>query len=335
MAILKLYLTSLEPDMNQTICSQSIGGHISNSLLYPETTLASTIGLYNTSLNLNTPSSGNWIEWQGLEYINIGNEMIKVSPIVNGSIVVSQRGFNNIFNMHKKEDIVRSLSYKELFNDVFNDDYKQYRCIAIKNIDMNISADQTAYDISICFKQNSRNNDSSIKMALELPSSEYLLSSSTDWEAAQLIDSSLIGSYSDNYFQNAYLKIISGEANGQGKLISSFDSSTGIFTFSSSFSSLFDYSVNVEYEVLPSPSQRIKTGDISPNVGINNVTFFSNPNENSALKFSELNTSNIFTIEDLTPNNIIYIWLEREIAKGASEFLNNDLVMNVKYKVSE
>ena len=58
MATLKLYLTSLEPDMNQTIYSQSIGGYISNSLIYPETTLAASMDLYSTNLSLATPASG-------------------------------------------------------------------------------------------------------------------------------------------------------------------------------------------------------------------------------------------------------------------------------------
>ncbi len=334
MANLKLYLTSLEPDMNQSVYSQSIGGYISNSLLYPETSLVSTIGLYNTSLTLNIPESGDWLEWQELEYINIGNELMKVSPIVNGSITVLQRGFNDIFNMHKGGDIAKSSSYKELFNDVFNDNHKQYRCIAIKNVLTDVSVDSVAYDISVYFKQNSRNDNSSVKMALEQPLSQYLSSISTEWTSMQLVDTSLIGIYPDNHFKDAYLKIIGGEADGQGRVVSSFDSLTGTFTFFSSFSSLFDYSVNVSYEILPSPSQRIKTGTVSPIVGVENMTHFSNPDENSSLKFFEV-SSNVFNIDDLKPNDIIYIWLEREVKKGALGFLNNDLVINIKYKVSE
>ena len=125
MAVLRNYLTSLEPDMSQTIYSQSIGGYVSNSLLYPETTLKSTLGLYDISVSLDTPLSGNWSEWQGVEYINIGNEMIQVSPIINGTVTVVQRGYNGIINMHISNDRVRAESSKELFNNVFDDNYKQ------------------------------------------------------------------------------------------------------------------------------------------------------------------------------------------------------------------
>ena len=58
MAVLRNYLTSLGPDMSQTIYSQSLGGYVSNSLLYPETTLSSNMGLYGTTISLDTPLSG-------------------------------------------------------------------------------------------------------------------------------------------------------------------------------------------------------------------------------------------------------------------------------------
>ena len=66
MATLKSYLTSLEPDISQTIHSQSIGGYCSTSLLYPETTLTSNIGLYDTSFNIDLPDSGDWTDWDNI-----------------------------------------------------------------------------------------------------------------------------------------------------------------------------------------------------------------------------------------------------------------------------
>ncbi len=336
MATLKLYLTSLEPGLNQTIYSQSLGGYVSNSLVYPETTLSVTLGLYDTNLTLNTPVSGSWSEWQGIEYINIGNELIKVTPIVNGTITITQRAYNNIYNTHLAGDVVTACSSKELFNDVFNDNYKQYRCIAIKNISTNLtdpSSEQIAYDLVVYIKQNSRNINSSIKIALERPTSEYVSGTSTSWSAMQLIDTSLIDIYGDDYFKESYLSIISGDASGQGKIISSFDSSTGTFTFYNSFSSTYDFSKNIIYEIAPSPAQRIKTGTISPNIGSSNVTQFFNSNQNTPLTFYE--QASVFNINNLSPNDVMYLWIERMVEKGSSEFLNNDFVINIRYKVSE
>jgi len=336
MATLKLYLTSLEPNLNQAIYSQSIGGYVSNSLVYPETTLLSTTGLYDTDISLNTPSSGSWSEWQGIEYINIGNELIKIPSFINGSIVVTQRAYNGIYNMHIEGDTVRASSSKELFNDVFNDSYKQYRCIAIKNVSTNStdpSNEQTAYNLSVCIKQNSRSLDSSIKIALERPSSEYITGVATSWNIMQLIDTSLIGVYDDDYFKESYLKVTSGEASSQGKIISSFDRGTGTFTFYNSFSSALDFTINPTYEVFPSPAQRVKTGTVSPNVGSLNVTQFFTPNEFTPLTFFE--QASVFNMSNLAPNDIMYVWIERQVDKGSVEFVNNDFVLNYRYKVTE
>ena len=65
---------------------------------------------------------------------NMGSEIIKIDPLVNGNLNVLQRGFNNIVNMHVSFDIATGLSADRLFNNVLNDSYKQYRCIVVKNI---------------------------------------------------------------------------------------------------------------------------------------------------------------------------------------------------------
>lgn len=335
MSILKLYLTSLEPDINQTTYSQSIGGYVSNSTLYPETTVSSTVGLYDESISLFTPPEGHWAEWQGVEYISIGNELIQVSPIVDGALSVVKRGVNNIINMHKQGDVATASSLKGLFNDVFNEDRKQYRCIAIKNIfdDLNDpSIASTAYEVSVYFKQGSRNPDTNVKMALERPSSIYITGTATSWTTMQIIDTSLIGIYEDNYFKDAYLKITGGEALGQGKVISSFDSETGTLTFYNSFSSAYDYTVNPDYEILPASSQRVKTGTVSPVLSEDNedTTSFTSASENLPLRFYD--SGSIVTIAKLEPNEVFYIWLERKVSKGTEEYLNNDLVINIRYK---
>jgi hypothetical protein len=338
MATLKSYLTSLEPDMSQTIYSQSIGGYCSNSLLYLETTLAYTIGLYDTSISLNIPSSGNWLEWQGITYINIGNEMIQVSPMTNGSVTVVERGYNGIINMHIAGDDVRASSSKELFNTVLNSDHKQYRCIAIKNDSLSSgdpSDERIAYAVAIFLQQNSRSDSSTIRITLEQPTSQYITGISTSWNTMQIIDTSLIGVYNDNHFKEAYLRIISGGgADDQGKIVNSFDSSTGTFTFYNSFSSSYDYTVNVEYEVLPSPAQRIKTGTVSPEDAIINVLPFSSTSNSSPLRFTSGNAS-VPMVSDLYPNDVIYVWLERTIEKGVENFDHNDIVLNISYKTSE
>lgn len=338
MATLKFYLTSLEPDLNQTIYSQSIGGYVSNSLVYPETTLSSSMGLYDINLSLITPSSGSWSEWQGIEYISVGNELMQIPSFVNGSIVVSQRAYNNIYNVHLAGDIVKAAGAKELFNDVFDDSYKQYRCMVIKNVSTSStdpSNEQVAYDLEVYIKQNSRNVNSDIRIALEQPSSEYISGEATSWSTTTLVDSSLVGAYGYDHFKEAYLKIIDGAASGQGKIISSFDNVTGTFTFYNDnvFSSGLDFDITPTYEVLPSPAQRVKTGIVAPDVASVLVTQFFHPDEFTPLAFLE--QASVFNISNLSPNDVMYVWLERTVEKGNEEFLNNDFVLNLRYKVSE
>ena len=113
MADLKMYLTSLEPNISQFILSQSLGGYISNTLLYPETTVDSTIGLYDTTINLSMPSAGNWLEWEGVTYISINDELMQVSSVANNVIFVEQRGVNGKVKVHIKNDVARGVSEKE------------------------------------------------------------------------------------------------------------------------------------------------------------------------------------------------------------------------------
>ena len=148
-----------------------------------------------------------------------------------------------------------------------------------------------------------------------------------------LVDSSLIAVYNDDYFKEAYLKITSGTASGQGKIISSFDRATGTFTFYNSFSLAFDFTINPTYEVLSSPAQRVKTGTISPDIGSSDVTQFFTPDEFTPLTFFE--QASVFNIGNLAPNDVMYIWVERQVEKGSAEFLNNDFVLNYRYKATE
>ncbi len=330
MADLKMYLTSLEPNMSQTILSQSIGGYISNTLLYPETTVDSIIGLYDTAISLGIPSTGNWSEWEGVTYISINDELMQVNSVDNSITSVVQRGVNGKVKVHIKNDIARGVSEKELFNDVFNDSYKQYRCIAVKN---NSSAadpsnEVTANNISVYLGDNSRNLNSNIKISIEAPKSQYIsgvatsiiLDSSSG--TSSLVDTSLSGTYANGLFNNAYLKINSGTNAGQGRVVQSF-SSSGIFYFGSALTS----DTSVSYEVLPSPAQRVKSGMMSPSVS----TFVAN-SVSSPLFVNLFIGENIsFDQGALGINDVFYIWLERTINKGSPVFENNSALINIQY----
>lgn len=320
MADFNMYLTSLEPNMAQTNYMQSIGGYISTSLVYPQTTLAATIGLYDTSLTLDTPASGNWNAWSGVTYININGEIIETEAITNGSVTITQRGYNGVINMHLEDDIVKAVSAKHLFNNVVNDSYKQYRCVAVQND----SASAVGDNISVFLKQNSRNSNTTIRIALEKPVSQYLNSTSTSRTTISLTDTTLIGLYPDNHFAEAFLKPVGQTTGG---IVRSFDSSTGTFVFYSSFSTS---TTNVNYEVFPSPAQRLKTGTDTP-VSSSYLTAFSKATESTPVYLSSYGVGNPTIMDDMLPNYVFYIWLERTLTKGQASFDANDCVITIKY----
>jgi len=100
---IKYYLTSLEESIAQSYGSQSIGGYISTTLLYPETTLsvASVLTTDTTSFSLT-----NITNFSGLEYVGINNEVIQVPSISSTSIDATTRSLNERVNAHDNLDRV-------------------------------------------------------------------------------------------------------------------------------------------------------------------------------------------------------------------------------------
>ena len=323
---IKLYLTSLESNLSQTIYSQSIGGYISNSLVYPDTTLVNTIGLYETNLQLNTPVSGNWSDWDDVNYLSIGGEIIKVEEVTGNSVIATQRGVNNIVNMHLATDEIRGISSGGLFDNVLNDEYKQYRCIAVKNTSSNIIGQNTY----VYIRQNSRNPKTTIELAIEIPKSPYLSGTSDSWDNIKLVDADLIGSYSDNQFKDAYMRLTSGPNSGQNRTINSFDASTGTFIFYDplpiNYSNI--YSSSISYTIDPSPAQRVKTGTESPIVNTTYVTDFLKTEKNYPTSINLLNNG---THGDFRPNDVFYIWLKRTLTKNSDLFNDNSVIITINY----
>ena len=335
MADLKMYLTSLEPDMAQSSFSQSIGGYTSSTLLYPEAKISDTVGLYDTLLSLDSPSGAGWSEWDGITYISVNDELIQVNSITNGLISVVQRGVNNKVKVHVRNDIARGVSTRELFNNVFSDEYKQYRCISVKNESSGADPSNyvTASNIRVYLGDNSRNLNSKIKISIETPKSQYVtgvansIISDTASGTSQLIDLSLIGAYADNLFSNAYVKILSGTNEGQGRIVESFLSATGSINFDSALSE----DTNVSYEILPSPSQRIKTGVVSPIIRSDTSYFVANGSQSPLYANLVIGDNASFEQGALGINDVFYIWVERTVAKGSPVFDDNSVLINIQY----
>lgn len=315
---IRIYLTSLEPALSQNISSQSIGGYSSNTLLYPETELSSDLSLYNNNVSLSVPVEG-WQDWDGVEYIGINSEIMQVDDFDNGAISLLNRAINGIRQFHVSGDYVRRVDNNKLFNSVFNDRYKQYRCLAVKNTNSEVSISNISVDILI----SSFNLKESYRVGVEMPTSQYYNGVSSSFTSNKLIDESLIGIYDDNYFRDCYLRITDGDNLGQGRIVNTFDSSTGTFIFYNSFSVNLDsptYSKEVSFAIEPSPAQRLTTGIDTPSVSLKSSS------DNLPISLSDND------LDILNPNDIFYIWIERGLEKGASySEAASSLVININY----
>lgn len=324
---IKFYLTSLEPEIEQTIYSQSIGGHAayissdeSKSLVYPSTTLGATANIYESSLNLSSLG-----DLSGAEKVFVNSELIDVQALSSTSVTVNNRNFNDRINTHLSGDIVYGVSLFDIFNNQFNQNRKQYRCIAFRNN----NSTESAYNVSVYMKQSSQNPSSVLKIAVEMPSNDYLSSTATGGTSTKLDDSSLVDLYDDSLFTSANLRFTSGNNINQSRIVASYTSSSGTFTFSDAF----PYAIGSgdAYEIDAGPSQRVAAGTIKPDTDSDRMTDFKIPNSDNAISIN-VNGSRTNTTT-LMPNDIIYIWLERSLDRRGSAYNNNNCVITLRYTV--
>lgn len=309
---IKIYLTSLEPYLEQTNYSQSLGGYISESLIYPETTIASSIGLYDDVITVSDAT-----DLIGLNKVAISSEVMEVQEIESVNINVQNRAVNGIVGYYPSGTILQGVA--SLFNDTFNSSRKQYRCYAIKNT----STTETAYDLGAYFRESSQNISTTMRLALEEPRSQGITGTSSEWTSSMIIDNSLAGAYEDNLFVDSYLTFLDAPNAGEKRRINSYDGDTGTFVLADSLPVGFDellYTANINYSVDVSPAQRVRSGIESP-VQSDYISSFSEATSRSL----EVSAP---TLQNLAPGEVIYVWVEREISKASSAYEDNSFVLS-------
>ena len=322
----RFFLTSAEPKLSQTIYSQTIGGYPSTSLVYPEGVLDSNIGLYKGDTLPIT--AGSVADLSGKSYIHSRGEIIQTDSIISVSTDIKLRAVNGVNASHVQGSTYGVIDGLDslLFNDNFNNQFKQYRCIALKNID----AVNNLYDVGIYLRQKSRHTGSNVKISIEMPKNDYKTGSVTSdsSDKISLIDTTLIAShYADNHFATAVLTFTSGLNINQYRIISSYDSATGSMVLQSSLP--YAPITGDAYEIAPGPSQRLVSAIESPSFGTTYVSSLQTPNLSEKIDI-DINGSRD-NGSDLHPNDIMYIWLERTLDKDSSSFSNNNIVIGISY----
>jgi hypothetical protein len=315
---LKFYLTGSEPGTTQASTAQSIGGHLSTTPFNPATLLSSAIDLYGTNITVDSAITN--------PYVLIGDEVVHIASTVGLSLTASERASIGTFRrFHDADEPLYGVSQDNLFNNSFSSDKKQYRCIAVKNQ----NSSSTFFDLQFYFKYGSRNANSTLKMAVEVPSTEIVTGTATSGSTISLVDSSKEEQFEDELDGN-YLVVTSGANVNLGRQIAAFDRRTGAFTFLSAFSS--PIVTGTTYRVENAPSQRSVSGIIAPETDTTLVSDFSTVSSYSTSL--SIDRGDRINGPDLHPYEIVYLWVERTLGTNQDEYLDNRIVITASYRTS-
>jgi len=328
MADLKFYLTSPEPNVTQPFAAQSLGGFASLTEYSVNALLTEPLDHINQNVlisnNLGT-----------IQAVLIDDEIIFVdSSQVFGAygdeLLTVQRGqYATSPKFHIIGDTVYAQNTGNLFNNSLSLSGTQYRCIAIKNT----SSSDVLYNVQIYIKNGGQNPNSIIQIALEVPLSGVFYGSATLSTSISITDSSIQNVYPDNTFVGQLLVVddpLSVDYN-IARPIASFDGPSGTFTFVNSMA--FPLETNANFRVEQPSSQNIVTGRVSPVFNTGNVSDLS----------TALGVSNAISINfsgsringsSLLPNEVVYLWIERDVSNNSDTYVNNGLVFTVNYKTT-
>jgi hypothetical protein len=146
---LRFYLTTAEPLSEQKNYNQSIGGFISTTQVCRGLLLKDSISIYEKILVVDENALSNdfsVIDMQKNEFLQINDEVVRIDKWIGLSAYVSERNvFATPLRMHSQGTVIRELIKNSFFDANFGTDRKQFRCLAIKNI----NSTNTAKDVNI------------------------------------------------------------------------------------------------------------------------------------------------------------------------------------------
>jgi hypothetical protein len=117
--------------------------------------------------------------------------------------------------------------------------------------------------------------------------------------------------------------------SGERRRINSYDGDTGTFVFADSLPIDFDVLVHnaiINYTVDASPAQRVKSGIDAP-IDSDYISEFSTVIDRG----NAIELINLDTIGSFLPGDIIYVWVEREIGKSNSSYVDNSFVLSIDF----
>jgi hypothetical protein len=212
--------------------------------------------------------------------------------------------------------------FDSLFDDLLNDQLKQYRCIAVCNTNVTY----TASNVSVYLKSPSENPNCVVQIAVERPYQDAWISTATSGTTLSLVDSTF-SSDDTMLFVGSMLEFISGTNVGVIRQVAAYDPDTKTVSFVNSLAATV--SLGDRYVIHPAPSLRMPNGTISPGFNVIRRSALSVPlTSTSAIS---INVSNRGHQANLHPYDVIYVWFERSLTKNSSRFDNNSITLALRY----
>jgi len=323
---LRFFLTTPQPISIQKNLTQSLGGFVSLGEIYQGALLLDSLSIYDSSLSINEKeisSDFSLSDFQSSQYLQINDEIIKIDKWIGSKAYISERNsFDTPLRMHSANSVIRKIAKNDFFDNKLSSDRKQYRCLAIKNTNKT----DVAKNMKVFLRLYSRNNLSVIRLAIESPISDYYegVSSSTGLTAFSVIG--LIGNFESSHFVASPIVFTSGVNTGQIRIIKSYNPTSGTIELDQRLP--FSISSGDSFYIDTAPCQRVKSGTKPPS-GDRVSAFFDANREEDAISINI--GENRISGNDLLPNEVIYIWIERGISDINDEFINNRFSLSVIY----
>lgn len=233
---IKIYLTGLAVDgVNydggdvQENPNLSLGGFRSSTEVNGATTLSNDVAISDTIIQVDDVSNLPGASAINLAYAVIGDEMIsyaaRSTSLGSGNLIGVTRGvFGRAASSHSSGDVITGVTSQNLFDHVRASENLQgdteYRCFAV----LNTNTSDTAFNCKVFLAPVTHSGTASS-------------AAGDSGSGATLTDTSIIGSYADDFFNLGILEIVSGaglSAVSADNLytITDYNDTSGIFTVS-------------------------------------------------------------------------------------------------------
>jgi hypothetical protein len=308
---------------------QNFGKYPSYKAIVPSAKLSSVIGGSSGFLTVEDPLN----ILATFNHVSIDGEIIKINEWNNGVAEIVERSVGGtVKRFHPSGSSVFGVGDNDVFDNNFYLDSNgkyiyQYRCLAIRNIYKNLSI----VNPSIVMENNYNPGLTNLSFGFEIPAHKYVVLSSSVGSGTRVvnIETENLQNYSYNGNLSSYTDSLMRFSNSSGSVYY-----RKIVSINSNFIELdkdLPSPVNqfVSVEILPGQASNSHQGKMSPVVSSRFSGFYN---------VGELNNLSVPLVgnnltRSISYNNIIYLWIKREVPKDVRMNLQNTLPIKFKFTI--